>query len=294
MAMAAQDIKDRKTRRSVNQSLEYIRSVDPELAKLVENNPELLQQVLSQVTAKQLRGKTTIMSADKIKEQFDQIVPPGTYEVTVGRDGQPTDISPINPRLANSADALRMELALKSSSKFGENYGNMVNKTSRLGSLDSLLGETETGFLPGLSQKIYETFGIDTRTDTAAAAGALINAMVPEMRPKGSGPMSDADLALFKASAPAISAKPGGNALIIKTMQAIAQYELKFAEIHQKFANGTISDIPERDRQIMALEDPMTGVIDWMVENGVIEESQRPQNSISVSDEELSIFNDPV
>ena len=294
MAMAAQDIKDRKTRRSVNQSLEYIRSVDPELAKLVENNPELLQQVLSQVTAKQLRGKTTIMSADKIKEQFDQIVPPGTYEVTVGRDGQPTDISPINPRLANSADALRMELALKSSSKFGENYGNMVNKTSRLGILDSLLGQTETGFLPGLSQKIYETFGIDTRTDTAAAAGALINAMVPEMRPKGSGPMSDADLALFKASAPAISAKPGGNALIIKTMQAIAQYELKFAEIHQKFANGTISDIPERDRQIMALEDPMTGVIDWMVENGVIEESQRPQNSISVSDEELSIFNDPV
>ena len=169
----------------------------------------------------------------------------------------------------------------------------MVNKTNRLGILETLLGETETGFMPGLSQTIYETFGIDTRTDTAAAAGALINAMVPEMRPPGSGPMSDADLALFQASAPAISAKPGGNALIIKTMQAIAQYELKFAEIHLKFANGTISDIPERDRQIMALEDPMKGVVDWMVENGVIEESQRPQNSITVTDEELSIFNEP-
>ena len=127
----------------------------------------------------------------------------------------------------------------------------------------------------------------------AAAAGALINEMVPQMRPAGSGPMSDADLELFKASAPSIAAKPGGNALIVKTMQAIAQYELKFAEIHQQFASGIIKEIPERDRRIAALADPMAGVIDWMVENGVIEESQRPQNSISVSDEELRIFNEP-
>tara|TARA_B100000965_G_scaffold269868_1_gene228291 strand:+ start:5359 stop:6927 length:1569 start_codon:yes stop_codon:yes gene_type:complete len=293
MAMAAQDIKDRKTKRSVNQSLEYIRSVDPELAKLVESNPALLQQVLSQVTAKQLRGKTTIMSADKIKEQFGQIVPPGTYEVTVGRDGNPTDMSPINPNITDKSGELRMQYALKTSDTYGKNYGNMVNKKARLGILETLLGQTETGFMPGLSQTIFETFGIDTRSDTAAAAGALINAMVPEMRPPGSGPMSDADLNLFKASAPSIAAKPGGNALIVKTMQAIANYELKFAEIHQKFASGVIETIPERDRQIMALADPMTGVIDWMVENGVIEESQRPQSSISVTDEELSIFNEP-
>lgn len=293
MAMAAQDIKDRKTKRSVNQSLEYIRSVDPELAKLVESNPALLQQVLSQVTAKQLKGKTTIMSAEQIKEKFGQDLPGGTYEVTVGRDGNPTDISPINPRLANTADTLRMELALKTSNDYGKNYGNMVNKTTRLGVLETLLGQTETGFMPGLSQTIFETFGIDTRSDTAAAAGALINAMVPEMRPPGSGPMSDADLALFKASAPSIAAKPGGNQLIIKTMQAIANYELEFAKIHQQFASGIIKTIPERDRQIMALEDPMTGVIDWMVENGVIEESQRPQNNVTVTDEELSIFNEP-
>ena len=294
MVLAAQDIKDRKTKRSVNQSLEYIRSVDPELAKLVEQNPSLLQNVLSQVTAKQLKGKTTIMSSEQIKEKFGQDLPPGTYEVTVGRDGNPTDISPINPRVGNNADTLRMELALKASNKLGQNFGPMKTKFSKLGILETLLGQTETGFMPGLSQMLFENFKIDTRSDTAAAAGALINEMVPQMRPAGSGPMSDADLALFKASAPAISAKPGGNALIIKTMQAIAQYELKFAEIHQKFANGTISDIPERDRQIMALEDPMTGVIDWMVENGVIEESQRPQNNVTITDEELSIFNEPV
>ena len=293
MAMAAQDIKDRKTKRSVNQSLEYIRSVDPELAKLVEQNPALLQQVLSQVTAKQLKGKTTIMSAEQIKEKFGQDLPGGTYEVTVGRDGNPTDISPINPRVGNSADTLRMELALKTSNEFGKNFGPMKTKFSELGILENLLGQTETGFMPGLSQMLFENFKIDTRDAPAAAAGALINRMVPQMRPKGSGPMSDADLDLFKASAPSIAAKPGGNALIVKTMQAIAQYELKFAEIHQQFASGIIQEIPERDRRIAALADPMTGVIDWMVENGVIEESQRPQNSISVSDEELSIFNEP-
>lgn len=292
MAMAAQDIKDRKTRRGVNQSLEYIRSVDPELAKMVEQNPALLQQVLSQVTAKQLKGKTTIMSSEQIKTQFNQEVPSGTYEVTVGRDNQPTDISPINPRVGNNADTIRMELALKASNKLGQNFGPMKTKFSKLGILETLLGQTETGFMPGLSQMLFENFKIDTRSDTAAAAGALINEMVPQMRPAGSGPMSDADLELFKASAPSIAAKPGGNALIVKTMQAIAQYELKFAEIHQQFASGIIKEIPERDRRIAALADPMAGVIDWMVENGVIEESQRPQNSISVSDEELSIFNE--
>tara|TARA_Y100000994_G_scaffold247411_1_gene252729 strand:- start:5140 stop:6714 length:1575 start_codon:yes stop_codon:yes gene_type:complete len=295
MAMAAQDIKDRKTKRMTNQSLEYIRSVDPELAKLVEQNPALLQQVLSQVTAKQLRGKTTIMSADKIKEQFGQIVPLGTYEVTVGRDNQPTDISPINPNVTDAAGEIRTKLALQTSNEYGKNYVNMKSKQARLGILDSLLGSIEggTGFQAGLAQFMFENFRIDYRDENAAAAGALINAMVPEMRPPGSGPMSDADLNLFKASAPSIAAKPGGNQLIIKTMQALANYELKFAEIHKKFASGLIKTIPERDRQIFALADPMEGVIDWMVENGVIEESQRPQNSISVSDEELSIFNEP-
>ena len=292
MQLAAQDIKDRKTRRGVNQSLEYIRSVDPDLAKMVEQNPALLQQVLSQVTAKQLKGKTTIMSAEKIKTQFNQEVPPGTYEVTVGRDNQPTDISPINPKVGNNADTIRMELALKASNKLGQNFGPMKTKFSKLVILETLLGQTETGFMPGLSQMLFENFKIDTRDDTAAAAGALINEMVPQMRPAGSGPMSDADLELFKASAPSIAAKPGGNALIVKTMQAIAQYELKFAEIHQQFASGIIKEIPERDRRIAALADPMTGVIDWMVQNGVIEESQRPPKNISVSDEELSIFNE--
>ena len=294
MAMAAQDIKDRKTKRSVNQSLEYIRSVDPELAKLVEQNPSLLQNVLSQVTAKQLKGKTTIMSAEQIKEKFGQDLPGGTYEVTVGRDGNPTDISPINPNITDKAGEIRTKLALETSNSYGKNYVNMVNKTTRLGVLETLLGQTETGFMPGLSQTIFETFGIDTRSDTAAAAGALINAMVPEMRPPGSGPMSDADLALFKASAPSIAAKPGGNQLIIKTMQAIANYELEFAKIHKQFASGIIKTIPERDRRILALEDPMKGVIDWMVENGVIEESQRPQNNITITDEELKIFDEPV
>lgn len=111
----------------------------------------------------------------------------------------------------------------------------------RIDQLESLLNESPTGFAAAAAQRAGE-WGIPTEgLDQIQAAQAAINSLVPEQRQPGSGPMSDADLALFKQSLPRIINQPGGNQLIINTMRGIAQYDAEGAAIVQRLRNGEIS-----------------------------------------------------
>lgn len=62
-------------------------------------------------------------------------------------------------------------------------------------------------------------------------AEAIISQLVPQQRPPGTGPMSDADLALFKLSLPRLVNTPDGNRMIVQTMRAIAEYDIARARI---------------------------------------------------------------
>jgi flagellar protein FlgJ len=63
--------------------------------------------------------------------------------------------------------------------------------------------------------------------------------------------MSDADLALFKQSLPRLINQPGGNATILATMKAIAQYDAEGAGIVQQVRAGKIT----RDQAFQLLMD---------------------------------------
>jgi flagellar protein FlgJ len=111
----------------------------------------------------------------------------------------------------------------------------------RIEQLDQLLQTSPGGAEAALMQFANE-IGISTEGGNAlTAAQAIINSLVPEQRTPGSGPMSDADLALFKQSLPRIINQPGGNAIIIGTMKAIAQYDAEGAAIVQRMRNGEIT-----------------------------------------------------
>lgn len=88
------------------------------------------------------------------------------------------------------------------------------------------------------------------------AAQALINQLVPEQRQPGSGPMSDADLALFKQSLPRIINTPGGNQLILQTLRGIAEYDLMAADIARRLASGRIDTATYLD-EMASLENPI-------------------------------------
>tara|TARA_B110000211_G_scaffold231756_1_gene293952 strand:+ start:72 stop:986 length:915 start_codon:yes stop_codon:yes gene_type:complete len=109
--------------------------------------------------------------------------------------------------------------------------------------LEGLLANVQTGMTANLKQ-IAGNFGIPTAgLNDIQAASALINSLVPAQRPPGSGPMSDADLDLFKKSLPRIINQPGGNQIILNTMRGIAQYDAMGSDIVQRFRAGTISKV---------------------------------------------------
>lgn len=133
-----------------------------------------------------------------------------------------------------------------------------MRNMGRIDELDRLLQAAPTGgvgYLKGLAGE----YGINTEgLDDIQAATALINSLVPEQRQPGSGPMSDADLELFKQSLPRIINQPGGNTLIVSTMRAISDYDAQGAKIVQQLRAGEI-DRPTAFQMLQGRQNPLSG-----------------------------------
>jgi len=132
----------------------------------------------------------------------------------------------------------------------------------RIDQLEGLLAESGSGIGAAARARAAD-FGLQLGDDVGElqAARALINSMVPEQRPPGSGPMSDADLALFQQSLPRLINTPEGNRIIIETMRAINQYDAALGQIAQLAADGQITQAEAR-RQVNMLNNPIDGVRD--------------------------------
>ncbi|HAW53724.1 MAG TPA: hypothetical protein DCX29_01855, partial [Hyphomonas sp.] len=128
----------------------------------------------------------------------------------------------------------------------------------RIDQLENSLANSPSG-AGGLLRQAAGEWGINTEgLSEIQAAQALINSLVPEQRQPGSGPMSDADLELFKQSLPRIINQPGGNQAIIGTMRAIAQYDAQGAEIVQRLRAGEI-DRAQAFAELQSRSNPLEG-----------------------------------
>lgn len=138
----------------------------------------------------------------------------------------------------------------------GMQAGRSLNQINRL---DALLENVPTG-ATGALKLAAGNFGLQTEgLDDLQAAEALINNLVPQQRPPGSGPMSDADLELFKRSLPRIINSPDGNKTILETMRGVAQYDAMGAEIVQRYRAGDITQA-QAFAQLQARPDPFAGL----------------------------------
>lgn len=141
---------------------------------------------------------------------------------------------------------------------FLENGPAATRNIARLDQLEGLLENVPTGLGTAFKARLGE-IGIPIEgLSEIQAAQALINQMVPEQRQPGSGPMSDADLALFKQSVPRLINQPGGNNLIIQTIRQINEYDARLASIAQQAASGQI-DRPQARQMINAMQNPLDG-----------------------------------
>jgi hypothetical protein len=127
---------------------------------------------------------------------------------------------------------------------------------SDINRIETLLEKTPTGF--GASAKLAAgNLGIVTKgLSDLQAAEALINKLVPQQRPPGSGTMSDADLELYKKSVVRIINQPGANKIIIDSTKDINNYIIKEAEIANQVLNGKITR-EEADKKFAELGNPV-------------------------------------
>ncbi|MBX8825246.1 flagellar biosynthesis protein FlgJ [Ochrobactrum sp. SFR4] len=132
------------------------------------------------------------------------------------------------------------------------------SKLAQIDRLRGLMAASPTGAAAALKLAAGE-YGIKTDDlDDLQASQALINELVPQQRQPGSGPMSDADLALFKQSLPRIINTPDGNNLILDTMTGITQYQIQMGDIADRVANREITAAQGREL-IKSLKNPLEG-----------------------------------
>jgi flagellar protein FlgJ len=164
-----------------------------------------------------------------------QVSPEGKIE-TIGGGGTTVNIDNAGGKFEEAfakGDATTIETVYNAGLAASRNI-------ARIDQLGALLDANPTGMGASIKQ-FAGTLGIPTDgLDEIQAAQALINSLVPEQRQPGSGPMSDADLALFKQSLPQLINQPGGNKLIVETMRAIAQYDAEGARIVQRLRAGEL------------------------------------------------------
>jgi len=130
-------------------------------------------------------------------------------------------------------------------------------KLGQINRLEGLFANVPQGIEGGF-KKLAGDWGvaIGEGTSDIQAASALIERMVPEQRAPGTGPMSDSDIKMFRASLPRVLNQPGGNQLIFQTLRGIAEYEVQMGEIADAVADRSITPAEGRKR-IRELRNPL-------------------------------------
>lgn len=125
--------------------------------------------------------------------------------------------------------------------------------------MGAMLEQTPTGLEAAVKSALGQ-YGVTTDgLDQVQSLNAMINQLIPAQRTPGSGPMSDKDLEMFKSSLPSLINQPGGNARILSTMRAIADYTLQQSEIASSVADRSITPAEGR-KALAALSNPLGNV----------------------------------
>jgi hypothetical protein len=281
-----QGIEGRKTEREQNATINWLRSRGrDDLAQAMMGGlpaAEAMRVAMTPAPGPEIRevgGKlVSIGPNNTVSELYAPTAAPGYRQVTgaqlglQGADAQKIfNVSPDGQVTAIGGAGTTVNVDTGAGSKFEEEFAKLdaksladisvtgvqaVRNLGRIDQLESLLASAPQG-MEGAIKLAAGEFGINTEgLSDVQSAQAIINSLVPEQRAPGSGPMSDADLALFKQSLPRIVNQPGGNATIISTMRAIAQYDAEGAAVAQRFRAGEI-DRAEAFRLLQSRQNPL-------------------------------------
>lgn len=262
MEEIADDIaKQRTENKARNKTAEYLRkSGRGDLADMVDQGL-IGGREAAGVLLQKPDEKGRVVSAAQLREMFPgSEIAEGLYNLK--KDNTITKVGGAPQVVVNSGDKGANKFAELDAKTLADVAATGMQAQRSLGQinrLESLLEGVPTG-AQGAIKLLAGNFGIKTEgLDDLQAAQALINSLVPQQRAPGSGPMSDADLELFKQSLPRIINSPNGNQIILDTMRGIAQYDKMGADIVQRYRSGEITQA-QAFAELGARPDPFAGL----------------------------------
>ena len=155
--------------------------------------------------------------------------------------------------------AFEQTVAKNQGEMFGDLAKDGVQARTDLGQIQQLrrqLVKLPGGFVGGM-QSLANSYGIKLGPNVGAveAADSILNRLTPAQRQGLPGAASDRDVAMFRAALPKLNNTPGGNEVILNTMEALAMQRRLQAEIANKVITGRMSRSEGMDA-LMALPDP--------------------------------------
>ena len=250
-----------------NKTVEYLRRMGyDDYADAVESGSIGAKDIMNALVSKSLetpKGKGQIVSAEQLRKMYPNAeIAEGLYNLKPDGTANKIGGGPMVQIGGGEGEFVKVGQA-----ELARNFAEMAqagrDATSNLGRiklLDELLDESDTGLSAGFLSRANQYFGVDFRSAPAAAAEAIISQLVPAQRPAGSGVISDADLALYKASLPAIQNQPNGNKLIVKSMVAITEHNARVGRIASRALTDPDFSIQQAEEEIAALPDPFESV----------------------------------
>lgn len=254
--------KQRTENKARNKTAEYLRKAGrTDLADMVDQGL-IGGREAAGVLLQKPEDKGQVVTAEQLRKLYpDSEIAEGLYNIK--KDGTINKVGGAPQVVVNSGDKGANKFAeldaktLVDVAATGMQAQRSIGQINRLG---ALLEGLPTGAM-GALKVAAGNFGIQTEgLDDLQAAQALINNLVPQQRPAGSGPMSDADLELFKQSLPRIINSPNGNQIILETMRGIAAYDAAGAEIVQRYRSDPEFTQADAFAALQARPDPFAGV----------------------------------
>lgn len=260
--IADQVAKQRTEAKARNKTAEYLRKAGrTDLADMVDQGL-IGGREAAGVLLQKPEDKGQVVTAEQLRKLYpNSEIADGLYNIK--KDNTITKVGGAPQVVVNSGDKGANKFAeldaktLVDVAATGMQAQRSIGQINRLG---ALLEGLPTGAM-GALKVAAGNFGIQTEgLDDLQAAQALINSLVPQQRPPGSGPMSDADLELFKQSLPRIINSPNGNQIILETMRGIAAYDAAGAEIVQRYRSDPEFTQADAFAALQARPDPFAGV----------------------------------
>ena len=159
------------------------------------------------------------------------------------------EIKPVGGSLVNinnqSESEFTKHLAAQDAKRIGEIQDNtkiVLDTASKVRMATDLLSRTYTGTGADYANEWFKTLGslgvtsYSDKANAAQAATALINELTPKMRAPGSGATSDFEMRSFAAALPSMLALPGGNEMVAKMWERIADRQVAVQQLAEKHA----------------------------------------------------------